>query len=161
MAKLNIVPPYVVPRHLKLFVDDGMVDAALRRDESWAEYFSVASDRADRDEAKSSTDPRQKSALKLPDEGRIQDAGEALACLRGAGLVVGFHPDSATEPAVDLALELQVPFAVVPCCVFPRSILMGGERRTRAGVKVVGCVRASERASERACERASVRAKRA
>lgn len=33
--------------------------------------------------------------------------------------IVGFHPDSATEPAVDFALALRIPFAVVVCCVFP------------------------------------------
>lgn len=32
---------------------------------------------------------------------------------------VGLHPDQATEPIVDVALSLQKPFAVVPCCVFP------------------------------------------
>ena len=33
--------------------------------------------------------------------------------------MVAFHPDQATEPAIDLAIALRVPFAVVPCCVFP------------------------------------------
>ena len=28
------------------------------------------------------------------------------------------HPDQATEPLVDVALKLGLPFAVVPCCVF-------------------------------------------
>jgi hypothetical protein len=37
------------------------------------------------------------------------------------GLVVGFHPDQATEPIVDFALSQGVPFAVVPCCVFGRD----------------------------------------
>lgn len=54
------------------------------------------------------------------------DALDALAIIRGAKLVVAFHPDQATEPAIDLALALNVPFAVVPCCVFP---LMFPERR--------------------------------
>ena len=34
------------------------------------------------------------------------------------GLVVGMHPDEATEPLVDHALLAGEPFAVVPCCVF-------------------------------------------
>ncbi|KAL7566415.1 hypothetical protein ACA910_000898 [Epithemia clementina (nom. ined.)] len=34
-------------------------------------------------------------------------------------LIVGFHPDQATEALMDLAMVLQVPLAVVPCCVFP------------------------------------------
>ncbi|CAE8607626.1 unnamed protein product, partial [Polarella glacialis] len=39
--------------------------------------------------------------------------------LRGCSLVLGFHPDEATEPIVDCALRLRKPFAVVPCCVYP------------------------------------------
>lgn len=35
-------------------------------------------------------------------------------------LVVGLHPDQATEFIVDYAVQQQLPFAVVPCCVFPR-----------------------------------------
>lgn len=34
-------------------------------------------------------------------------------------LLVGMHPDQATEAIIDAALELNVPFAVVPCCTFP------------------------------------------
>lgn len=33
-------------------------------------------------------------------------------------LVIGLHPDEATEPICDVALKLGKPFAVVPCCVF-------------------------------------------
>lgn len=29
------------------------------------------------------------------------------------------HPDQATEPIVDFALQQCIPFAVVPCCVYP------------------------------------------
>ncbi|KAL1495528.1 hypothetical protein AB1Y20_016892 [Prymnesium parvum] len=39
-----------------------------------------------------------------------------------ASLLVGLHPDQATEPIVDLALRRGVPFAVVPCCVFAREM---------------------------------------
>lgn len=35
-------------------------------------------------------------------------------------LVVGLHPDQATEPILDFAVQQQLPFAVMPCCVFPR-----------------------------------------
>jgi hypothetical protein len=38
----------------------------------------------------------------------------------GFSLVIGLHPDEATEPIADYALEAGLPFAVVPCCVFPR-----------------------------------------
>ena len=31
------------------------------------------------------------------------------------------HSDGATEPLVKLALKHKKPFAVVPCCVFPKA----------------------------------------
>jgi len=38
--------------------------------------------------------------------------------LRSAVLLIGMHPDQATEPIVQVAAALGKPFAVVPCCVF-------------------------------------------
>ena len=37
---------------------------------------------------------------------------------RDCSVVLGMHPDQATEDLVDLALAHDKPFAVVPCCVF-------------------------------------------
>lgn len=34
-------------------------------------------------------------------------------------LIVGFHPDQATESIIDFALFMGIAFAIVPCCVFP------------------------------------------
>ena len=39
--------------------------------------------------------------------------------LQEAVILVGIHPDQATESIVDAALHLNKSFAVVPCCVFP------------------------------------------
>lgn len=39
---------------------------------------------------------------------------------KDCSLVVGLHPDQATEPILDFAVQQQLPFAVMPCCVFPR-----------------------------------------
>merc|ERR1712216_297878 len=36
-------------------------------------------------------------------------------------MVVGMHPDEATEPIVDLCLRSGKAFAIVPCCVFPET----------------------------------------
>lgn len=41
-------------------------------------------------------------------------------------LIVGMHPDEATEPIVRSAVEWGKPFAVAPCCVMP----LDGEGRT-------------------------------
>ncbi|KAK3250706.1 hypothetical protein CYMTET_39925 [Cymbomonas tetramitiformis] len=52
--------------------------------------------------------------------------GDAALCkqIQACSMVVGMHPDQATEAIVDCARELgkrwRQPFAVVPCCVFPR-----------------------------------------
>ena len=36
-------------------------------------------------------------------------------------LVIGLHPDEATEPLVDTALSNSLNFAVIPCCVFSQK----------------------------------------
>lgn len=36
-------------------------------------------------------------------------------------LVVGLHPDEATEPIVDLAVDFSLNFSVIPCCVFAQD----------------------------------------
>ena len=43
-----------------------------------------------------------------------------VARIRSCSAVVGMHPDQATDAIVDLACELGLPFALAPCCVFPR-----------------------------------------
>ena len=39
--------------------------------------------------------------------------------LRKCSLVAGLHPDQATEAIIDLSERLDVPFALLPCCVMP------------------------------------------
>jgi hypothetical protein len=41
-------------------------------------------------------------------------------------VVVGMHPDQATEPLVDFALRAKLPFAVVPCCVHAKKTPASG-----------------------------------
>ena len=40
------------------------------------------------------------------------------------------HPDEATDHIIDIGLELDIPWVVIPCCVFPTLFR---ERRTRDG----------------------------
>lgn len=56
--------------------------------------------------------------------------GDAIA---RCDVLVGMHPDQATEPVVDAAIALGKPFAVVPCCVFPELF---PDRRTADGAPV-------------------------
>lgn len=53
---------------------------------------------------------------------RLDDTMTAEASwshIQNTKLIVGFHPDQATESIVDFALFMGIPFAIVPCCVFP------------------------------------------
>ena len=47
--------------------------------------------------------------------------------------MVALHPDEATDAIVDLAVRYQVPFCIVPCCVFGRLF---PDRRTIGGTPV-------------------------
>lgn len=40
--------------------------------------------------------------------------------MKTCSMIIGMHPDQATEPIVDNAVFHGKPFAVVPCCVFPK-----------------------------------------
>mmetsp|Transcript_21586 Transcript_21586/g.41226 ORF Transcript_21586/g.41226 Transcript_21586/m.41226 type:complete len:458 (+) Transcript_21586:59-1432(+) len=50
-----------------------------------------------------------------------------------ASVLVGLHPDEATDAIVDVALANKKPFFVVPCCVFPNTFT---SRRTTSGAAV-------------------------
>jgi hypothetical protein len=54
--------------------------------------------------------------------------------LDSSSLLLGMHPDQATEPIVDIAIRFQKPFAIVPCCVFHRLF---PNRRTNEGNPVI------------------------
>lgn len=46
---------------------------------------------------------------------------DSSSFLRDCSLIVGMHPDEATEAIVDAALGLRKSFAIVPCCVMSRA----------------------------------------
>ena len=56
-------------------------------------------------------------------------------CLRDASAIVGMHPDGATEPIVDFAIAMGIPWAVVPCCVY--SAEAPDRRNPRTGKRIV------------------------
>jgi len=43
-----------------------------------------------------------------------------LKLLHDCTCIVGMHPDEATDAIMDLAIQYKKPFALVPCCVFPK-----------------------------------------
>lgn len=41
-------------------------------------------------------------------------------------LVLGMHPDGATDQIIRYAIEYRVPFVVCPCCIIPSAIMYWG-----------------------------------
>jgi hypothetical protein len=50
---------------------------------------------------------------------QLWEADSWAELLQGASAVVGMHPDGAADGIVAAALQAGLPFALVPCCVFP------------------------------------------
>eukprot|EP00920_Eleutheroschizon_duboscqi_P026136 GHVT01064644.1.p1 GENE.GHVT01064644.1~~GHVT01064644.1.p1 ORF type:complete len:627 (+),score=25.49 GHVT01064644.1:292-2172(+) len=79
-------------------------------------------------EEQKSCQPKTKNAgpsplafhLSVPFASNICDQYPGFAPLiQRASLLIGLHPDEATEAIVDAAIQFRKPFALVPCCVFP------------------------------------------
>ena len=140
------------PQHMRILVDKDLVEAVKRykqeessgkeADESWENYWDQAQAKGkeatplgykeeEEEEVACATgitkDPKNTKS------GPIASAVDAIKTIMEAKLVVGFHPDQATDYAIELARVLRVPFAVVPCCVFPSEFPC---RRLADGSKV-------------------------
>jgi len=53
------------------------------------------------------------------DESTVESNSVLQEALRNCQLIIGMHADGATECIIDVALQFQKPFLVIPCCVFP------------------------------------------
>ena len=127
------------PSYMRIYVDETLVDM-LRSVisggedhlERWDKYWNGRRDSIEANRVHyGGTAPRDASSRSESRESQIRDSRRALEALLGLDFVCGFHPDQATEAAVDLALLLKKPFAVVPCCVFPSEFpdrRLDGER---------------------------------
>lgn len=118
MHKMEGKDSFFSPSHLRMLVDADLVAAVRNFRQSkdthtWAEFFLGAQEKGIRADTLGYAEGEEGS------HGDIIDASRALQTILNAKLVVGFHPDQATGPSIDLANELEIPFCVVPCCVFP------------------------------------------
>lgn len=134
---------YETPRHIRTFFEvevpvaarasSRFVFPAMLADDS-GEQFCVEISRASRiswtekglthEDAEAvcvedEDDPAEGDAAGLP--GDCLGLAEAREIVGRASMVVGMHPDQATEHIVDFCLLNRVPFAVVPCCVYSRE----------------------------------------
>jgi hypothetical protein len=113
------------PSHIRVFVDDELVRALLdvvnktaNCYEHWEAYWISAAQRT-----MNFITPSGKNDFSLErvdtSENNIDSAQRALQIILRAKLIVGYHPDQATDACFVLAQILHVPVCVVPCCVFP------------------------------------------
>ncbi|KAH7488385.1 hypothetical protein PRIC1_007499 [Phytophthora ramorum] len=61
-------------------------------------------------------------------------SAETVQLVERASMLLGMHPDEATDSIFDVAIKFNKPFAVVPCCVFGQKF---PERRLADGSKVL------------------------
>lgn len=120
------------PRHLRILVDAPLVDAVRHYLETsdgdaWLGYWKDASERA------LAAQPLGYREDDLLTERQITNAVQALDVILSLRLIIGFHPDQATEPCMDLASVLNIPFCICPCCVFPSEF---PHRRNAEGERV-------------------------
>lgn len=130
------------PLHLRMHVDNNLVETLTKvcsntlsnEDEEdkimiWNEYWQKEKHRIESNTTVyGGTAPQTKTQSNNQDgDGaspsnrpqQITDARTVLDIFKSLDYISGFHPDQATEAAIDLALFLKVPFSIVPCCVFP------------------------------------------
>mmetsp|Transcript_26666 Transcript_26666/g.57744 ORF Transcript_26666/g.57744 Transcript_26666/m.57744 type:complete len:154 (+) Transcript_26666:678-1139(+) len=118
------------------------------------------------DERKASMLGQKLNPDKTPEELFLERGGKQVGCLFNADfcredkddlwsscdLVLGLHPDQATDAIVDESLLHNKKFAVVPCCVFPSLF---PNRRLKSGC----CVRSRESLCEYLVEKDGARIK--
>jgi hypothetical protein len=118
------------PCHLRIFADSELIEALSDslaggdntigdgHRERWRNYWSRAFAKTEGFVTPTGKNDKNTSA---PHENVncINDADQALSILLRAKLVLGFHPDQATDFCFQLADLLNIPVCVVPCCVFP------------------------------------------
>jgi hypothetical protein len=135
-----------VPQHSRLLLTDNMVaslgnasDLVAAFEESkkramelrWTRKGLVHEGHEEEADEVEDVDPQEMEVAEC-------DTGSNSASLAdivyGCSVVVALHPDQAAEASIRLALDLQKPFAVVPCCVyaaeFPKRKLKGNPVRS-------------------------------
>jgi hypothetical protein len=136
---------FLEPQHLQIKLDDDLTQAlrcsyqqqdgdskrnrknAAACPEVWTKYWMRRQLNQNKD-ASTTSKVNNKSELFLPESERtsstaplppIEDPVQAWNIFQSIKLILGFHPDQATEACLELAKILQIPLCIVPCCVFP------------------------------------------
>jgi len=121
---------FVKPQHFRAPLDDEMVNQVRNRiivqkekchsDELLG--FDTATSNTTNGKHEEGEEENDEDWVAHNNNTRRQTEKENVLDILSSGrikLIVAFHPDQATESCIDLARVLNVPFCVVPCCVFP------------------------------------------
>jgi hypothetical protein len=121
------------PGHLRILVDEELVEAVRRYrvTQNLLDWNTFWND-AQRKGMQAQTLGYKEEEVP-PMKNEIAIAEQALDVILRTRLIVGFHPDQATDACIDLANELNIPFCVCPCCVFPTEF---PHRQTADGNRV-------------------------
>ena len=120
------------PLHIRIFVDDELIqvlrsivtvdhDAPIDPNQ-WVQYWTKATQRTIDHITPSGKNDFSIDRVSISEDSNnnnITDAQMALQYILQAKLIVGYHPDQATDACFTLAQLLNIPVCVVPCCVFP------------------------------------------
>ena len=116
------------PLHMRIFVDEELVqvlqsiwmDDTPHRYEQWDIYWTKATQRTiDHITPSGKNDFSLDRVTVSESSNNITHSQTALQYILQAKLIVGYHPDQATDACFTLAQLLKIPVCVVPCCVFP------------------------------------------
>lgn len=116
------------PLHIRIFVDEELVhvlrsivvDHTPNGNELWEQYWARATQRTmDHITPSGKNDFSIDRVTVSEDSNNITHSQTALQYILQAKLIVGYHPDQATDACFTLAQLLNIPVCVVPCCVFP------------------------------------------
>ena len=129
LAKLGLTPPFHRPLHLRIFFDEILIQAleqsTSRKDgKQWDNFWTQACRRVQKLEASFPRHHQKKqqhsadSCEESDGSTIIHSSTKAREILESTKLVIGFHPDEATDAILDFCVPRKIPFCVVPCCVF-------------------------------------------
>lgn len=123
LPKLVGKDAFVLPRHLPIRLDQELVDrvrdVVQKRDQSHEQWYTFWNAHASINGGNQDNNITVPLTTTTKANTAIVHADDALEALLNIKLVTGFHPDQATDYCIELAQVLNVPFCIVPCCVFP------------------------------------------
>lgn len=134
----QIATTFTTPSHLRIRLTPPIIHAFKTElvegtdgeSSNWRAVFNAEQQQTELSESQTKNFILPSSTEGSSDGRTISSAHEAYSALSSADALVCYHGDGAVEPAVELALLLQIPFAVVPCCVlqkqFPNRTLADG-----------------------------------